>query len=178
MRTARTAVLALLLTLALGACGSTTPSASTAPGGVVDSSPSATAGLTSSLPDFEGRLRDATAREGVLVRTIAAASARSSAEVLVAVAQMNRWVDGERAWLAAHPVQACYQTAGKTFQAAIDAISTSAFWFATIAAASPAPSDDPSNQLAGEKAGRSLQAAARDLVDAAAQAKVARTACS
>ena len=177
MRIARTAGLALLLTVALGACGSATPSVPSAPGGVVDSSPSATAGVTSSLPDFEGRLRDATAREGALVRTIATASTGSRAQMRVAVAQMNRWVDDERAWLVAHPVEPCYETAGKTFQEAIDAISTSAFWFAAIADASPAPSDDPSIQSAGEKAGRSLQDAARALVDAAAQAKVARTAC-
>ena len=129
------------------------------------------------LPDFEGRLRDATAREGQLVRTIAVASVGTPPEIRLAVAQMNRWVDDERAWLAAHPVEPCYESAGKAFREAIDAISTSAFWFAAIADASPAPSDDPSIQSAGEKAGRALQDAGRGLVDAAGLAKVARTTC-
>jgi hypothetical protein len=124
-----------------------------------------------------GRLRDATAREGQLVRTIAAASVGTPAEMRLAVAQMNRWVDDERAWLAAHPVEPCYESAGKTFQAAIDAVSTSAFWFAAIADASPPSSNDPSIQSAGEKAGRALQDAGRGLVDAAGLAKMARTSC-
>jgi hypothetical protein len=179
MRPARIAGLALLLPLILGACGSTTPllHGSSAAGGESDPSQSATTGLTSQLAEFEGRLRDATAREGALVRAIASASAGARAQMRLAVAQMNRWVEDERAWLAAHPVEPCYETAGKTFETAVDAISTSAFWFAAIANASPAPSDDPSIQSAGTKAGQSLQDAARALLDAAAQAKVARTTC-
>src|SRR6476661_3775335 len=131
MRAARTPGLVLLLSLMLGACGSPTasPSGATASGGATDVPGSATTGRTSQLADFEGRLRDATAREGALVRTIAAASAGTRVQMRLAVAQMNRWVDDERAWLSAHPVEPCYAAAATTFVTAIDAISTSAVWF-------------------------------------------------
>jgi hypothetical protein len=95
----------------------------------------------------------------------------------LAVAQMRRWVDGERAWLAAHPIEGCYESAGRKFAGAIDTMSTSADWFGAIAEASAAPSDDVSLPSARTEAGQSLQDAGRALLDAAALAKVARTTC-
>ena len=175
MRTAR-ATAALLLTLAVGACGTTIPSS--APGSLDASrQPTNPGGSTSTLPEFEGRLRDATAREGQLVRSVAAASGGSAADLRLAVLQMRQWVDGEREWLAQHPPAACYAEAAAKYQAALVAMGAAADGFAGIADASVAPSDDVSIPSAGTAAANALQATAQALLDAAALAKVARPGC-
>ncbi len=168
-------VAVLMLGAVLGACG--TDQVDLPPASIV--LPDASAGPPTSDPlaVFEGRLRDATMREGALVRTIAAASAGNRADLRLAVLQMRQWVDGERAWLKDHPVQPCYDAAGTKFEAALDSIAASADGFSGVADASFAPSDEVSLQSAGTAGASALQDAARALVDAAALAKTARTSC-
>ncbi len=168
---------ALLLTLLLGACGpAALASASAVPTGgepsaIASDAIEPTANLD--LADFEARVRDATAREGALVRALATASTGSAADIRLVVAQMRRWVQGERDWLAAHPPDACYQAAADAFGTGIDGFETTADLSAAIAPAGPQASDDP----AGAEAGAQLEAATTSLQQAAAVAKTARSAC-
>jgi hypothetical protein len=172
------ALAGVLLAAALVAgCGATEPSPSRSPDLGPDASAAATAAPTSNLADFEGRLRDATTREGVLVRALADASAGSAADLRLVVGQMRDWVEGEQAWLANHPIEPCYDAAGTKFEAALDAMAASADAFAALADAGPAASDDVTTPSLGAQGGQSLQDAARALADAAGLAKVARTEC-
>ena len=173
MRTARTARLALLLTVVVGACGSTAPSgaASVAPIGQPSGPASASAGVN--LPDFEGRVREATAREGALVRAVATATAGSPADLRLAAGQMRAWVRAERDWLAAHPPDGCYQIAAEAFTTAIDGIETAAGLFDGLAAASPQATDDTTGRQAAEQ----VAAATSALAQAAELAKAARPGC-
>lgn len=176
--TALRLILAGALALVLGACGSTEPLTSASPiGAAPDESALRTAAVTDPLAEFEGRLRDATASEGRLVQSLASASAGSAADMRLAVTQMRDWVDDQRAWLAAHPADPCYDAAATKFEAAIDAIAASADWFESTVEASLAPSDDVSRSSAGTEAANSLQDASRALLDAAGLAKVARQDC-
>jgi hypothetical protein len=170
-----------LLTAVLAACGATEPLPSSPPSVPADTSAAAggspAAGGTSGLSDFEARLRDATAREGQLVRAVAAASAGSAADVRLAIGQMRDWADGERTWLTDHPADPCYDAAATKFRAALDAMTSSANWLEGTVTASLAPSDDVSMNSMGTEAGNDLADAGQALIDAAALAKAARTAC-
>ena len=167
-----------LLALALVAvgCGADSP-VSVSPSVVRLDDPSAAAASPDALAGFEARLRDATTREGGLVRAVAGASA--DADMRDAVAQMRHWVDGERTWLADHPADPCFDAAATKFQAALDAMTASADEFEALmeVAATIAPSDDVTVPSMGALAGQSLQDAAQALADAAALAKTARTSC-
>ena len=125
------------------------------------------------LPDFEGRVREATAREGAMVRAVAGATAGGPADLRLAAAQMRTWVRAERDWLTAHPPDGCYQDAAEAFTTAIDGIETAAELLDGLAATSPRPSDDTTGQQAAEQ----LSAATAALAHAADLAKAARTAC-
>ena len=158
------------------ACGSTDPlpSVTARPTDV----PSADTGSRSALSDFEGRLRDATAREGLLIRTLASASVGSAADLRLAIAQMRDWADGERAWLAQQPSTTCYDPAVTKFRAALDAMASSASWFEGTIEASLAPSDDVSLGSMETEASNDLQDVTQALTDAAALAKAARATCT
>jgi hypothetical protein len=164
----------------LAACGSTEPLPSGAPLPSDRSdvaSPSADV-TRSGLSDFEARVRDATAREGQLVRDLAAATATlEPAGLRLVIEKMRAWADGERAWLAAHPADPCYDAAATKFQSAIDSIVSSADWFSGMIAASLAPSDDVSRGSMGTEAANDLGDATQALTDAAALAKAARSSC-
>jgi hypothetical protein len=183
MRRPRPSPLSALIALALAAaaCGATEPLPSSTPAVPVDASSSAggspAAAGTSGLSDFEARLRDATAREGQLVRAVAAASAGSAADRRLAIGQMRDWADGERTWLTDHPADPCYDAAATKFRAALDSMKSSADWLEGTLTASLAPSDDVSMSSMGTEAGNDLQDAGQALIDAAALAKAARTAC-
>jgi hypothetical protein len=175
------ATLAILIGLLGAACGATEPLPSAGPGSdqpAAATSPSADSPARLGLSAFEARVRDATGREGQLVRALAAASAGTAAEMRLAVGQMRQWADGETAWLAAHPADACYDAAATKFQAAIDAMTSSADWFSGMVDASLAPSDDVSRGSMGTEAGNDLQDATQALADAAALAKAARASCT
>lgn len=172
----RSVVLAVLLAIVASGCGPSEagPSSST------DGDPAATAIARASgaaqgdpLSAFEGRLRDATTAQGIIVRALAAASAGSTAQVDAAVGQMRTWVAAEQAWLKAHPAQTCFAAAATRYSAAVEAMATSAGQFEAAAHASPAASDD----AAGAAAAQSLQDASRALLDAAALAKTSRPNC-
>lgn len=171
----RHAILGLALAAAVVAgCGSSVaPSTSSLPDSVGSSSPLPTPELADPLAAFEGRLRDATTREGQLVRALAAASAGGPSQMRLAVIQMRQWIDAERTWLGAHPGAPCFATAVAAYQAAIDAMTRAADGFAATASRSPTPSGDPD----GAAAGQALQDAARALTDSAVFAKNARSSC-
>lgn len=171
MHIARIAFLALLLTLVAGACGTTAPSSPASDAPNVQPSPAGSSGPN--LPEFAGRVREATAREGALVRALASATADSPADLHLAVGQMRAWVRAKREWLAAHPPDGCYQAAADAFTTAIDGIETAAELFDALVAASPLPSDDTTGQQAAEQ----LSAATSALVQAAELAKAPRPAC-
>lgn len=124
------------------------------------------------LSAFEGRLRDATLRQGLIVRALAAASAGSSSAMTTAVAQMRDWVSREQTWLTAHPALACFAAAAARYQDALDSMTISADAFAATIGASASAAD-----VAGTTAGASLQDAARALAETATLAKTARTSC-
>ena len=170
-----------LLAVVLAACGATEPLPSATPSPPPDASGapggSSGPGGTSGLSDFEARLRDATAREGQVVRAVAGASAGSTADLRLAIGQMRDWVAGERAWLGEHPADPCYDAAATKLRAALDAMEGSAGWLEGTVTASLAPSDDVSRSSMGTEAGNDLQDAGQALIDAAALAKAARTAC-
>jgi len=172
--TARRRVLfAVLLAIAASACGTDQPA--TPPASIArPDNASAGPALGDSLAEFEGRLRDATTREGALVRVVAAASAGSRRDLGLAVIQLRRWVDDERAWLSGHPPLPCYDAAATKFEAALDAMTAAADGFARVAGASAGPSDDAATGSAGAAGATGLQDAARALLDAAALAKTAR----
>ena len=175
------ATLVILIGLFVAACGSTEPlpSPSGSTGAPAAASPSgADAGATSGLSAFEGRLRDATAREGLLVRSLGAASGGTDADMRLAIGQMRAWADGERTWLADHPAEPCYDAAATKFGGALDAMASSADWFDGMVGASLAPSDDVSRASMGTQAANDLQTATQALADAAALAKAARASCS
>jgi hypothetical protein len=165
----------------LAACGATEPLPSPAASSTSDGSPavgdSPDAVASSGLSEFEAHLRDATAREGQLVRALASASAGSAAELRLAISQMRAWATSERAWLTDHPADPCYDAAATKVLAAIDSIESSAGWFEGVIDASLAPSDDVSRGSMGTEAGNDLQDAGQALIDAAALAKAARTGC-
>jgi hypothetical protein len=172
------AVLAVaVLAVAVAGCGTDEPLPSRTPAPGIGASAAAGA-PASGLSEFEARLRDATTREGSLVRAVAAASAGSAADRRLAIRQMRDWAAGERAWLTDHPADPCYDAAASRFEAAIDAISSSADWLEASVEASLAPSDDVSRPSARTESVNALQEAERALTDAAALAKAARSTCS
>jgi hypothetical protein len=159
------------------ACGSTEPLPSATRVPASDGPGAATSGTSDPLAAFEARLRDATAREGQLVRAIADASDAGAPEIRLAVGQMRDWVEAERAWLAEHPVEPCFDAAGTKFEAALDAMAAAADGFEGLVEVSVPPSDDVTRPSMGAAAAQALQDAARALEDAAGLAKVARTEC-
>jgi predicted small lipoprotein YifL len=175
----RRVVLLLAALAVVAGCGSdgptVSPSAAASTGGEPGRSAApGTSPATSNLAAFEGRLREATAREGLLVQAIAAASAGSPADLRLAVGQMRDWVAGEEAWLRSNPPETCYLAAAQAFQAALTSMEAAAAGFEALAAASPGPSGD----AGGAAAAASLQDVARSLLDAAAKAKTARPDCA
>ena len=170
------AVVAVAATIALAATGCRA-SDTVVPSSFIDASVAPTVGISSNLAAFETRLRDATAREGQLVRSAAAASGGSRSELRLAVVQMRRWVSDERAWLAEHPPEPCYAAAVTKFDAALDEMNAAVDGLAGIADASVAPSDDVSIPSAGTAAAHALQNATRGLFDSAVLAKTARPDC-
>ena len=180
---ARRAVLAALIAfgaaVALAACGPADPAPSSDAPTLAspDAGPSATP--TSGLPAFEARLRDASARHGLLVRALGDASGSgSAADLRLVVGQMRTWIEGERAWIVAHPSEPCYEVAVATFDDALDAMDAAADAFLATVEVSTAPSDDVTRPSMGAEAVGRLQDASRALLDAAARAKTARTDCS
>jgi hypothetical protein len=171
MRPARHAAFALLLALGLGACGTTVPSSAASVAPIIQPSPSGSSSVN--LPDFEGRVREATAREGALVRSLASATAGGAADLGLVVGQMQAWVRAERDWLATHPPDHCYEAAADAFTTAIDGIETAAELFDALVASSPQPSDETTGPQAAEQ----LSAATSALAQAAELAKAARPAC-
>lgn len=180
-RAAALSVLLIAIGIAVGvaACGPVEPSPSGTP--VAESSdglgPSET--VTTALATFEARLHDATARQGLLVRSLAEASGSgTTADLRLAVGQVRTWVDEERGWIGTHPSEPCFELAVATFDDALDAMDASADSFLGMFEATTSPSDDVTRPSIGAAAVQALQDASRALLEAAALAKTARLVCT
>lgn len=166
------------IAFAVAACGPAEPSPSGTPVAHSSDGLGPTATLTSALATFEARLRDATARHGLLIRSLAEASGPGkAADLRLAVGQVRTWVNGEREWIRAHPSEPCFESAVAIFDDALDAMDASADSFLGTIEATTSPSDDVTRPSIGAAAVQSLQDASRALLDAAAQAKNARPNC-
>lgn len=179
-RAAALPALLIAVGIAVGvvACGPTDPGPSGSPVADASDGPGPTATLSSALAAFEARLRDATARHGLLVRSLAEASGSgTAADLRLAVGQVRTWVNGEREWIRAHPSEPCFESAVAIFDDALDAMDASADSFLGTIEATTSPSDDVTRPSIGAAAVQSLQDSSRALLDAAAQAKNARTNC-
>lgn len=139
--------------------------------------PSATASPVQAAPnpklvEFETHLRDATSREGQLVRALAAASTGSNDQLGLAARELADWAAGEQAWLTDHPADACYEDAWQTYASGVDDFVTAASDFGVLAEA-PSPPTDAQGQAAAGALGSGA-----DSVNAAADlANQARGAC-
>jgi hypothetical protein len=124
------------------------------------------------LVEFETHLADATARQGQLVRALAAASVGSNDRLGLAARQLADWATAEQTWLEAHPADACYEDAWLTFASGVDDIATAAAGFVELAAAPSPPSDE-----AGQAAAEPLSAGGESITAAADLAQQARARC-
>lgn len=131
-------VAVVLALMGLAACGPSEQLPSGTPVADASDGLGPTATLTSALATFEARLRDATARHGLLVRSLAEASGSgTAADLRLAVGQVRTWVDGEREWIRAHPSEPCFALAVATFDDALDAMGSSADSFLGMIEARP-----------------------------------------
>jgi hypothetical protein len=152
-------ILAAVATIAV-ACGANPSPAPTEPPPTqspVQASPNP------NLVDFETHLRDATPREGQLIRALSAAAATgSNAQLGLAARELSEWAAAEETWLTDHPADACYEDAWQTYASGVDDLTTAAAAFTELAAA-PSPPTDAEGQAAAAPlatGGDSINAAA------------------
>jgi hypothetical protein len=156
----------LLLAAFVAACGpapTPSPSPTQTP---VQASPNP------ALVEFETHIRDATTRQGQLVRDLAAATTGANAQLGLAARGLGEWAAEEESWLEAHPADACYEDAWQTFVSGVDDIATAASVFEGLAA-----QPSPPNESEGAAAGEALATGTSALNAAAGLANQARAAC-
>jgi hypothetical protein len=124
------------------------------------------------LVEFETRLRDATSREGQLVRALAAASTGSNDQLGLAARELGDWAAGEQTWLTDHPADACYEDAWQTYASGVDDFLTAASDFGALAEAASPPTD-----AEGQAAAGALSSGADSVNAAADLANQARAGC-
>jgi hypothetical protein len=154
--------------IALAACATVEPS----PEPSRSSSP-VQASPNPKLVEFEGRVADALAREGQLVRDLGAASAGTTGQLRLVAGQLGKWADGELSWLHEHAADPCYAAAAAAYSKGLNAIGVAAGMFTELASASTPPSDADA-QLAGQ----SLSDGTTSLEQAATLARAARVDCT
>jgi len=164
-------VVLVVLCVGSAACGAApTPAPPTAPPPTrspVQASPNP------NLVAFEQRLRDASSREGQLVRSLsAAAGSGSNAQLELAARQLAAWAIDEQAWLEDNVADTCYEDAWQTYASALDDIGAAATQFRELAG-KPSP---PSNEQA-ESAVQRLGDGGGSMQAAADLATKARAAC-
>ena len=170
-------LVAAALSVAVGGCGTAEPSPSRTPFVEPSDGAGPTPTLTSGLALFEGHLRDASSRQGLIVRSLAAATATGeAADLRLAVGQMRAWVEDERGWLRDNRSQPCFEHAVVRYMAALDAMDRSADEFLAMAEATVAPSDNVARPSIGA-AVAALQDVGRALLDAEAMARTSRPNC-
>jgi hypothetical protein len=124
------------------------------------------------LVEFETHLRDATSREGQLIRALSAAATGSNDQLGLAARELADWAAGEQAWLTDHPADACYEDAWQTYASGVDDLTTAAAAFVDLAAAA-----SPPTVAEGQAAAAPLLTAGDSIGAAADLANQARAAC-
>jgi hypothetical protein len=125
------------------------------------------------LVEFEGRVADALAREGQLVRGLGASSAATNGQLRLVAVQLGEWAAAELSWLREHDADPCYAAAADAYNKGLNAVGLAAGMFTELASASTPPSGADA-QLAGQ----SLSDGTTSLEQAATLAREARVDCS
>jgi hypothetical protein len=156
----------IALTVVLGACVAPPPTESPPGPTPVQASPNP------NLVEFESHLREATARQGQLVRELSTATTGSAQQLAQAARHLTDWTAAEQLWLQAHPADACFEGAWQTYASSVDDMATAAAAIDELAAAAASPSAS-----AGEVAGALLANGTETMKLAADLAYQARAAC-
>ena len=153
------------------ACGSAPIGPPTTPPATPTSRP-VQASPNPNLVEFTTHLREATSREGQLVRALAAASTASNDRLALAARELAAWAADERTWLEDHEADTCYEDAWQAYRNGVDDIEAAAAAFLTLASrASPPTESEGQAAAAGLSSGGQALNAATDL------ANQARAAC-
>lgn len=169
-RAFRGAALGWFVAVAVAACAATpsTPAPPTEP--PVTQSP-VQASPNPNLVAFATHIREATTREGQIVRDLAAAQTGSKSQLRLVAHQLATWASDEQAWLEANIADSCYEPAWQSWSEGATAISSAAAGFTTVAdVALPSPE-------IGQAAASKLAAGGDALKAAADLADQARAAC-
>jgi hypothetical protein len=124
------------------------------------------------LVEFERHLRDATTREGQLVRDLAASATASNDRLDLVARQLAAWAAAERSWLDDNVADTCYEEAWQTYSSGVEDVMSAAEGFHSLAGR-PSPRSDEE----GQAAGASLSSGGDALRAAADLAMRARAAC-
>jgi hypothetical protein len=170
----RSLLRAMLATVAIVAATSACASPAPSPAPVSEPPPSRSPVQASPNPNlvaFTTHIREATTREGQLVRDIAAAQQGSADQQRLAARGLTAWAADEQAWLDDNIADSCYEAAWQSWQAGVGDIAKAAAGLASIVDVA-VPSAG-----AGEAAGAQLASGGKALEAAADLAGQARAAC-
>ena len=162
------ALAALAIIAAACAAPAPTPAPATAP---PPSQSPVQASPNPNLVAFTLHIRDATKREGQLVRDLSAAQSASRNQQELVARQLTAWATNEQAWLDANEADSCYEPAYQSWSTGVADIAKAAAGFASLASVA-LPSPD-----AGQAAGSQLASGTQALTAAAGLADQARAAC-
>ena len=162
------ALAALAIIAAACAAPAPTPAPATAP---PPSQSPVQASPNPNLVAFTLHIRDATKREGQLVRDLSAAQSASRNQQELVARQLTAWATNEQAWLDANEADSCYEPAYQSWSTGVADITKAAAGFASLASVA-LPSPD-----AGQAAGSQLASGTQALTAAAGLADQARAAC-
>jgi hypothetical protein len=157
---------AIAVAIAVAACAMPAPSA--AP----PTEPPATQAPVQASPNqnlvaFTTHIREATSREGQIVRDLAAAQTGSKSQLRLVAHQLATWASDEQAWLEANIADSCYEPAWQSWSDGVTAIAAAATGFTTLAdVALPSPETGQAAASKLAQGGDALKAAA-DLADQA-----------
>ena len=171
-RAFRTLALGPLVALAVAVAACTTPAPTPAP----PTEPPPTQSPVQASPNpnlvaFTTHIREATTREGQLVRDLAAAQSGSKDQLRLVARHLATWASDEQAWLDANIADSCYEPAWQSWSDGATDIATAATGFTTLAdVALPSPET-------GQAAASHLAAGGDELKAAADLADQARAAC-
>jgi hypothetical protein len=124
------------------------------------------------LVEFTTHLREATSREGQLVRALATASVASNDRLGLAARELAAWAADERTWLEDHEADTCYEDAWQAYRSAVDDIEAAAAALLTLASRPSPPTESE-----GQAAAAGLSTGGQALNAAADLANQARAAC-
>jgi len=124
------------------------------------------------LVTFETHIREATTREGQLIRDLAAAQTGSQDQQRLAARSLVAWAADEQTWLDANIADSCYEPAWQSWKSGVSDISTAADSLRALAEAA-----SPGTDAQGQAAGAKLASGGDALKTAADLATQARAAC-